>query len=558
MLAQDRRSPPNGKPHRDRACSTTPRSRRTSSSRARRGARTKDEQDGRWLAFRATQQFPKDADDSRRRSARARRRPRARTRRKAAQTFAFRTYPPLRDRATPSAAGAASAGPGMPFTIVFNNPLDADRFDDAQIAVTPDDPGREDRRRAATRSRSCGPDDGAHDVQGRRLAAAWSTSSVRRSASDADADVQRRRSRCRRSSARRAWSSLDPAAKKPTLDFFTTNYEQLKVRLYQVTPADYDAFGNCTCATSGTTINPPKLPGKKVFDQLVKTDAAARTSSSRRTSISSPALDKAGLGHVIAIVEPYPWKESYEPPRMIAWVQSTQLGVDAHVDGDNLIAFATELGDRQAGGGRRARDRGRSASRPRPTTRASRRSRSARAAMQGRALPASRGAATTSRSSPTTAATGTSTAAGSSSRAADAARLVRDRRSQDVQAGRGGLAEGLAAHASIHGKGGDVGGHRRRRSARVDVQGHRLAAATRSRKGSAAVNAVGGFDTKFTLPKTPNLGYAYVQLRDAGPAASEQLHARLPDRGVPPARVRGHRAGEPGAVPRRWLRATSR
>ena len=26
------------------------------------------------------------------------------------------------------------------------------------------------------------------------------------------------------------------------------------------------------------------------------------------------------------------------------WVQSTKLAVDAHVDGDNLIAFATELG----------------------------------------------------------------------------------------------------------------------------------------------------------------------------------------------------------------------
>ena len=36
---------------------------------------------------------------------------------------------------------------------------------------------------------------------------------------------------------------VDPSAKTPTLDFFTTNYEQLKVRLYKEAPADYDAYG---------------------------------------------------------------------------------------------------------------------------------------------------------------------------------------------------------------------------------------------------------------------------------------------------------------------------
>ena len=32
-------------------------------------------------------------------------------------------------------------------------------------------------------------------------------------------------------------------------------------------------------------------------------------------------------------------------------------------------------------------------------------------------------------------------------------------------------------------------------------------------KGSAAINALGGFDTKFKLPGTMNLGHAYVQLQ---------------------------------------------
>src|SRR5262249_11126323 len=38
-----------------------------------------------------------------------------------------------------------------------------------------------------------------------------------------------------------------------------------------------------------------------------------------------------------------PWRESYDPPRLISWVQSTKLAVDAHVDNDSLVAFVTDL-----------------------------------------------------------------------------------------------------------------------------------------------------------------------------------------------------------------------
>src|SRR5690606_30819006 len=99
--------------------------------------------------------------------------------------------------------------------------------------------------------------------------------------------------------------------KKPTLDFFTINYEQLKVRLYQVEPSDYDAFG-LYMRNRWNHDHPPKVPGKKVFDQLVAT-----TSGDNRlveTSVDlAPALHD-GVGHVIAIVEPYPWTQSYQPP----------------------------------------------------------------------------------------------------------------------------------------------------------------------------------------------------------------------------------------------------
>src|SRR5262249_38686591 len=63
---------------------------------------------------------------------------------------------------------------------------------------------------------------------------------------------------------------LDPSAKKPSLDFFTTNYEQLKVRLYKVEPGDLDAFAKYL-REQWNHDHPPAMPGTKVLDQLMKT-----------------------------------------------------------------------------------------------------------------------------------------------------------------------------------------------------------------------------------------------------------------------------------------------
>src|SRR5690606_21885189 len=79
----------------------------------------------------------------------------------------------------------------------------------------------------------------------------------------------------------------------------------------------------------------------KVVDRLVDTSPGKNTLVETSVDLS-PALSR-GFGHVIAIVQPYPWTERYQPPTMIAWVQATRLGIDATVDSDHLLAFATEL-----------------------------------------------------------------------------------------------------------------------------------------------------------------------------------------------------------------------
>src|SRR5207247_473646 len=62
------------------------------------------------------------------------------------------------------------------------------------------------------------------------------------------------------------------------------------------------------------------------------------------------------------------------------------------------------------------------------------------------------------------------------------------------------------------GEGGDIGGVGPEALTYnvTDSTGNKIA------NGSIAVSAVGGFDAKFTLPKTPNLGTAYVRFDAQG------------------------------------------
>src|SRR6185437_1374528 len=134
---------------------------------------------------------------------------------------------------------------------------------------------------------------------------------------------------------------LDPGAKQPTLDVFTVSYERLKVKLYKVTPRDYDKW-TFFLQHQWDKKNPPTIPGTKVFDQLVTIKNGKDQLTETHLDLDS-VLDKNGLGNAIAIVEPYPWKEKWDPPRLYTWVQSTHLALDAFVDDTDMVAWATEL-----------------------------------------------------------------------------------------------------------------------------------------------------------------------------------------------------------------------
>ncbi len=473
----------------------------------------KSEQQGRWLAFRATSEFPKDAQINIEvpvgtPSAEG---PNKTTK---SQVHTFRTYPPLKI-VSEGCGYQGKCPPGTPFTVRFNNPLDADKFAQEQVTVGPDVPGLKVVQQhntlsliGSTKARTTykvNVSGGILDEFGQTLGPdaplVWKVTDAVPTFYGPQGMVV-----------------LDPAAKAPTLDFFTTNYEQLKVRLYQVEVADLDRYG-FAMRNQWNKDKPPQWPGRKVFDQLVKT--AIGKDSLVETHIDlKAALDRTGLGHALAIVEPYPWTERYDPPRLISWVQSTKLAIDAYVDADQLIAFATELGTGKPASGVALEIRPHGI---KGTTNEQ--------GMATLALPAGK---QVKGSHYLVAKRGTDIAFVSDSsgywnefgswtkqeRPTQLAWYVIDDRKMYKPGEEVTLTGWL--RTINYGKGGDVGGiggsvqsinYKVR-----DSRGNEIG------KGAMPVSAVGGFDTRFVLPKTPNLGYAYVSLEAKGRMTGTYSH----------------------------------
>ncbi len=474
---------------------------------------TKSDQQGRWLAFRALSAFPKDAQISIEipvgtPSAEG---PNKTTK---AQTHAFRTYPPLKI-IREGCGYQGKCPPGTPLSISFNNPLDEDKFTADQVSTTPDVPGYKvvqsgssislmgnTKARTTYNVRVSG---GIVDTFGQTLGPdaplTWKVTDALPTFFGPQGMVV-----------------LDPAAKAPTLDFFTTNYEQLKVRLYQVDSNDFDRYG-VAMRNQWNKDKPPSWPGKRVFDQLVKTAPSKDMLVETHIDLKA-ALDRTGLGHAIAVVEPYPWTEKYDPPRLISWVQSTKLAVDAYVDADQLIAFVTDLGTGKPAGGvaLEIRPHGIKGS----------------TNEQGMATLTLPSKVQVKGAHYLTATRGNDVAfindeAGywneygswsKQERPTQLAWYVIDDRKMYKPGEEVTLTGWL--RTIQYGKGGDVGGINGAVQSLTykvsDSRGNEIG------KGSMPVSAVGGFSTKFTLPKTPNLGYAYVSLEAKGRMTGSHSH----------------------------------
>jgi uncharacterized protein YfaS (alpha-2-macroglobulin family) len=258
------------------------------------------------------------------------------------QSLTFKTYGALR-------VGEAACGyqprcsPFDGLRLTFNNQLDESKFSAAQVIVKPDLPGA----KISVRYNSI-------FIEGAKRRNTTYTVTLDRAISDTFKQTltgERVFTFKVTTAAPRLFTTgqnfavLDPAGRR-AFTVYSVNYPKLKVTLAKVTPADWTQFRRY----QGERARPHGAhtpPGKLVFSEVIEVKAAADELA--ETSIDlSPALTN-GHGQVFVRVDPAgipPANANNNRQNFVeAWVQATEIGLDAFADKRELVAWANSLTD---------------------------------------------------------------------------------------------------------------------------------------------------------------------------------------------------------------------
>lgn len=137
-----------------------------------------------------------------------------------------------------------------------------------------------------------------------------------------------------------AMSVLDPTA-KPTFSIYTTNHATARVKVYRVGPENWNQYTQYYRRLNYDDNQRPAIPGTLLSDKTVQIERTQDEMVETRIDLT-PYL-KAGLGNLILDIEPTVRRDKYDRTRVFTWIQSTKIGLDAYVDNDELVGFATDL-----------------------------------------------------------------------------------------------------------------------------------------------------------------------------------------------------------------------
>ena len=300
---------------------------------------------GRWLAFRAGETLPGDADISVTIGPGT---PSAEGPlvTQEAQSYSFHTYAPLRIQEHGCSWGADPCRPLTPFFIRFNNPIDASLYTDALLRIAPELPGASVNIFGNTLT-----------IQGASQGQTTYTISV-------DKDIQdifgTRLGQDARLTFRvgpaepllvgpdQTFVTLDPASREPVFSVYAINYPRLDLKIYAVQPSDWPAFQRYLQEYQRTDTS-PEPPGRLVVNKTLPVEAPADALSEVDIDLKD-VLDGDSIRHgqFIVIVQPpqglFPDPNRYRPA-VQTWVQVTQIGLDAFSDHSEMVVWTTALKD---------------------------------------------------------------------------------------------------------------------------------------------------------------------------------------------------------------------
>ncbi|MCI0336049.1 MAG: MG2 domain-containing protein [Acidobacteria bacterium] len=262
------------------------------------------------------------------------------------KSFSFDTYGPLK-LIRYECGHQNNCEPGWPWILQFNNSLDLKAFDKKQIRVEPEVPGMKVDNygyhinlAGATRGRTTYTvtlDASIRDAFGQTLGENKTVTFNVGEASPALA------------ASAEGLAVLDPFA-SPRFSIFSINHKQLKVSLYAVGPEHWGQFTDFTRNAMQDRYqrgrNRSSMPpiGRLVFSKVI--DIAEKPDDLAETPVDvKPALND-GFGQMILSVEAVqPPKNEWERRSIQVWIQATNIGLDAFVDQTNLLGWATSLKD---------------------------------------------------------------------------------------------------------------------------------------------------------------------------------------------------------------------
>jgi uncharacterized protein YfaS (alpha-2-macroglobulin family) len=254
------------------------------------------------------------------------------------QSFSFRTYGPM--RVVESHCGWGACAPLTPLSVRFSNPVALDKFDKKMVSVTPELPGMKvevqgDYLTVHGRTKGRTHYDvhlaaAVPDVHGQTLGAeekvGFDVGSAEPALFDVDGDM----------------IVLEPSAKR-AYPIYSINEPSLHVRVYAVGPSDWYKYMQYAHEWE----RPRKIaaPGKLVFDRVVHPKKAPDQLVATPIELA-PAL-AGGFGHALVVVESTRRvRESWmRPGEVRTWVQSTELGLSAFAEDDQLTGWVTKLAD---------------------------------------------------------------------------------------------------------------------------------------------------------------------------------------------------------------------
>ncbi len=299
--------------------------------------------EGRWLAFKAQEPLPADTGVSVTVGPNT---PSAEGPLTSAEpySYSFNTYAPLRIEDHGCYWNDQKCVPLTPMFIRFNNPLDANLFQDSLIKVSPEIPGMTINAMGNTIELQ-GMTKGQttytvtvggtlQDEFGQQLG---KDTSLTFKVGSADPNLF---------GPGQPFVTLDPSLKTPIFSVYTINYTKLDVKVYTVQPSDWPAFQQYLVDFSRDLKSTATPPGHLAIDKTLAVESAADALNQVDIDLS-PAMD-GKFGQFVVVVEPP--KSLFQNPNIYrpivqAWVQVTQIGLDAFVDPTDMVAWTTNLKD---------------------------------------------------------------------------------------------------------------------------------------------------------------------------------------------------------------------